>query len=335
MKTHTLKAVIVVVFIVMTSFSVIKADPLLQSADEVNIQLSWIHEYSTSAFHTAYENGYFDDENLDVTFAEGGFSENGYIDPIQEVVSGNYDFGLASGVQLIAAAIEDKPVVAVAALLQRSPQAIISLGESNIRSPRDLTGHRVALNTGASEAAFYALLDLSNIDRDEVEVVPRTSFGIDPVVNGEVDAFSGWIINEGVMLAEAGEESNFILFSDYAVDTYEILIFTTQDKIDNNPELVERFLRATLKGAQDVIDDPEQATENTLMFGDALGYDEQLRRLEATIPLMNVPGFHLGAMEMEVWEATQQILLDSGLVEQPIDLEIVFDTTFIDTIFSQ
>jgi ABC-type nitrate/sulfonate/bicarbonate transport system substrate-binding protein len=84
------------------------------------------------------------------------------------------------------------------------------------------------------------------------------------------DVLAGWIINEGVMVREAGKEPQYILFSDYGFDTYDILIFTSEDTVKNRPDVVERFLRATFAGMQDVIADPQKAAEAVLSYNDQL-----------------------------------------------------------------
>lgn len=331
-KHHIIRLVAIVLLVALSGMSLLRAEPLAQD-EVVSLQMSWIHEYSSSLFHTADHNGHYTDEGLNVTIAEGGFSEAGYIDPITEVLAGNAEFGLGNAMQLLQARADGKPVVAVASILQRSPLALISLKDNDIRGPQDLVGQRVAVNQDETEALFNALLDFSDVDVAAVNVLPRATFGIDPLLNDEVDVMTSWIVNEGVMIEEAGQEANYILFSDYALDSYDFLIFTTEDIIENQPELVERFLRATFNGAQDAIDNPDQAVEATLTFAEGLDYDAQLRRLEATIPLMNVPGRNLGEMDIEVWDATQQILFDAGLLADMVDIESVYTMAFIEAIY--
>src|SRR5262249_48707430 len=64
--------------------------------DVINYQMGWVHEYSSSAFYMAIANGHYAKENLDVKLSVGGFSDKGYIDPVEQVVSGAADFSEAS-----------------------------------------------------------------------------------------------------------------------------------------------------------------------------------------------------------------------------------------------
>ncbi|MCI0713774.1 MAG: ABC transporter substrate-binding protein, partial [Chloroflexi bacterium] len=168
------------------------------------------------------------------------------------------------------------------------------------------------------------------ISEDDVNVISRATFGIDPLINGEVDVLAAWITNEGIMVREAGFEPNFILLSDYGVDTYDFVVFTTQDMVDNRPEVVNGFVDGLLAGIQDVISDPNKAIDYTLKYGPDLDRDQQFARLQATLPLMNVPNSTPGLMDSEIWEANQQLLLENDVTESEIDLSTVFTNRFVE-----
>jgi NitT/TauT family transport system substrate-binding protein len=302
--------------------------------DTINYQMGWVHEYSSAPFYMAVANGHYAKENLDVTLGVGGFGESGYIDPVEQVVSGAADFSEASVFALLEARAQGKPIVAIATLNQRSPFAVISLAETGIVRPQDLAGKTVAIAAGGAELELDALLRSQTIDASTLNVVERTTFGIDPLVNGEVDAFGGWIINEGVALEESGAEPSFLLLSDYGIDTYDLLIFTTEDMVANHPEKVERFLRATLAGLQDTIDDPEKAIDVTLTYDKALVRDEQLRRLQAFIPLIQPAGTKIGTMQPEIWEFNYQVMLDGAMLTEAQDVTKAYTSAFLDKIYS-
>lgn len=296
----------------------------------VRIQLGWVHEFSSAGFYAAEKNGHFAEHNLTATLAAGGFDSNGYIDPIALVTSGGADFGVTSAASLIQARAAGQQVVGIAAIFQRSPAAIITLDSSGIKRPQDLIGRRVAVaDSGAGPYSF--LLTLQRIDPASVHTVPRTSFGIEPLAKGEVDAMYAWVINEGVQLREAGQTPTILLLSDYGIETYDLVLFTSERMITDNPDLVARVLQASLQGWQDVIADPAQAAQLTLMYDPALELAGQQRRLEAALPLLLPAGGRLGTMQPEVWQTTQQVLLDEHALDAPIDLSQVYTQEFLDT----
>lgn len=298
----------------------------------VSLQLSWTHEYSSAMFYAAEKNGHFAAQNLQVSLVEGGFNDQGYIQPIDEVVAGSSTFGLASATSLIEARAQGKPVVAIASVLQRSPLAIISLADRGIARPGDLIGRSVSVADGGALQMYHSILSSQGIDLAQVEVISRTSFGIDPLLSGEIDSLVAWVINEGVQVREAGREPTFILASDYGVDTYDFVIFTTEQVINERPAEVERFLRAVLQGIEDVIADPAQGAAYAVAYNPKLDQAGQEQRLNATIPLINPPGTRLGEMRPDIWEFTQQMMIGEGSLERPIDLNTVYTMAFLDKI---
>jgi NitT/TauT family transport system substrate-binding protein len=300
----------------------------------VSIQLSWVHEYSSAAFYAAEKNGHFAERGLQVELREGGFKDGKYIVPIDEVVEGKEDFGLSDSESLILARSQGKPVVAIASILQRSPFALISLADKNIRTPKDLIGKKVSVSDGGATQIYNTLLATQKIDQSKVNFVPRTSFGVDPLLNGDVDVLGGWIINEGVQIKEAGKEPSFLLMSDYGVDTYDFVVFTTEKMIQERPELVQAMVASIVDGMKDVIANPAQAAEYAVAYGKDLKLDGQRRRVEASIPLMNPAGTKPGNMSAETWTLTQQILLDQKVLDKPIDLTKVYTLTFLDKVYA-
>lgn len=302
---------------------------------QVTVQMAWSHEYSAAGYYAAEHNGHFAEQNLEVRLQEGGFNAQGYIDPVAKVLAGEADFGATSASSLLLARSEGKPVVAVATVLQRSPFALISLAENNIVHPSDLVGKRVAVSEGGATAIYQALLTSQGIDPSQVNTVPRTSFGIDPLINKEVDVLGGWIINEGVLVQEAGLEPNFILSGDYGIDTYDSLIFTTEAMVADQPEVVERFLRAVVAGLEDVVAEPDRAIELARTYNNSLILEEQQRRMRAWLPLMKPAGSSIGAMKAGIWDLTYQILLDQGILNQPLDIEGAYNLAFLEKIYNR
>ncbi|GAB4198794.1 MAG: hypothetical protein OHK0022_18500 [Roseiflexaceae bacterium] len=298
----------------------------------VNIQLSWVHEYSSSPFYAAEKNGRFAAQGLEVSLLEGGFKDSQVIDGLDQVLAGEADLGVTSASRLLQARAAGKPVVAVAALFQRSPLAILSLDKTGIQRPQDLIGKRVAVAEDGAKIAYLALLAGQGLDESKITTILREGFGIEPLASGKVDALVAWRINEGVMLSEAGLTPNIMMFSDYGVETYDLVLFTTEKQIVERPDLIQRVVTAVMQGTQDVLDNPEQAVQYTLVYNNKLDSVGQLRRLQASLPLINPAGSKPGRMQVEVWQSTQQLLIDYKILQQPVDLKAAYTTRFLDAI---
>ena len=298
-------------------------------ADEVTIQMSWTYDYSASGLYAAEMNGHFAEQNLKVTFHEGGFGSGGYIEPINEVVGGSADFGMSSASTLIKARAEGKPVVGVLSALQRSPFVLISLEKSGITQPSDLVGKTVSVSAGGAMATYLSLLQQQGIDPSTVNTVERTDFGIDPLLKGEVDVLGGWIINEGVMVEEAGETPSYILPSDYGIESYDFIVFTTEDMVKNHPDTVQRVVNALVAGLNDVVADSAQAVEFTLTYNPELDRAQQQRRLDAMLALIRPSGAQVGMMNESVWQSTYDVMVEQGSLNETVDLSTVYTTEFL------
>ena len=138
-----------------------------------------------------------------------------------------------------------------------------------------------------------------------------------------------WVINEGVQLDEAGLKTNVMLMSDYGVDSYELVLFTTEKMLAEHPDTAKRLVQAVVQGMQDVISNPEQAAKQVLAYDNKLNLEGQRRRIEATLPLLNPPGTELGMMQPDIWKMTHQIMLDQKVLAQPINLDQAYTTKLL------
>jgi NitT/TauT family transport system substrate-binding protein len=307
--------------------------PTFTPNDKVSIQLSWTHDFSLAAFYTAEKNHHFQEQNLTANLVEGGFSGGKYIVPIDQVVNNTVDFGMSSASDLLIARAEGKPVVGLATIFQRSPLAIITLAKNNIRRPQDLIGKRVTVADGGATQVYTTLLTSQGIDPAKVTLIPRTTDGIDPLINGDVDALVGWVINEGVQVREAGQQPSFMLMSDYGVDSYDFVLFTSDQMLKTRPDLCERLLRAITSGLKDEVANPDQAVSYVLNYGKGLDSQGQNSRLQASIPLINPPGTKLGMMTDSNWAIAYKILLDQKIISTAIDYKTAYTLQVLNKIY--
>jgi ABC-type nitrate/sulfonate/bicarbonate transport system substrate-binding protein len=129
-----------------------------------------------------------------------------------------------------------------------------------------------------------------------------------------------------------GIKNSSIWPSDYGVPFYADVVFTTDDFIAKNPDVVERFLRATLRGWQFAVENPEKATTNTLAFDPKLDQAFQLLSLKATIPLVDTGNLPVGVMEPEMWQQMYDILLEQKVITTPFDISTAYTSEFMDKI---
>lgn len=300
--------------------------------DAVTVQLSWFHTAEFAGFYAAEEQGFYADENLDVTLLAGGPDA----DPVGALTSGDAQFAVTTGDAVLRARAADKNVKAVAAIYRRSPLAVMSLAGSGIQQPADLEGRTVGvISTDLDtpyDVQFVAMLNQVGIPLDSLELVALQEYhGADDLLSGRMEAASSMFSTNEMAQAELeGHEINSIFYSDYGVYVYANPILTTDALIAENPELVQRFVDATLRGYQFTLENPEEAAAITLDYDESLDREAQAATLQAQIPLIDTGTANLGVMEERVWASTQDILLNQGIIQEPQDISEVYTNEFVE-----
>jgi ABC-type nitrate/sulfonate/bicarbonate transport system substrate-binding protein len=299
--------------------------------DKVSVQLSWFHSAEFIGFYVADQLGYYTAENLVVTLVPGGPD----IDPVASVVKGASQFGITSGDSIIRSQLAGQNLVAVSSIYRKSPLLVMSLANSGITTPNDLVGKTVGVVSQAMDSTwdiqFIAMLKKVGVDQAKIKFVPNQEFhGAADLHTGRMDATSGtFLTNELVQAKMDGENITPIYYRDYGVDFYNNLIFTNAQLVADKPDLVKRFIQATLRGYQYAIENPKEAASITLKYDKNLDVAFQQATLEAQIPLMDTGDAPLGWMDADVWANTQTILLDQGYIKSSVDLAKVYTNAFI------
>jgi NitT/TauT family transport system substrate-binding protein len=292
--------------------------------DSVTLQLKWIHQAQFAGYYVAQELGYYQEENIELSILPGGPE----VDYFQVLEDGKADFAVARPEGIFLERAEGNLITAVAVIYQINPFLLVSKQGSGITSPEDFPGKVVALAGTGSNVQFDAMLKNLEIDPDTINFVPF-EFDYKPFVEGEVDVLPSFAAGSLLDVEQLGIPLNYIWPSDYGVDWYSDTLVVADRLLDENPELVERFVRATLQGHQYAFTHPEEAAEISLNYAEIQDYDLQLEMLRASIPLIHTGSVKLGEMDPAVWDSMQQDLLDQGLLESPQPLDEIFDESLV------
>ncbi|WP_341503855.1 diguanylate cyclase [Gallaecimonas sp. GXIMD4217] len=221
--------------------------------EQVTLQLRWKHQFQFAGYYLAKAKGYYRDEGLEVTILENGPGQPG---PLTKVVNKEVEFGItASGVVVEYA--NGAPVVVLAAIFQHSPVTWLVRGDRGIESLHDLAGKRLMTLLPVMESVeLLAPFLVEGMTLEQLELVP-TSFDIQDLVDGRVDAFNAYLSNEPFLLERRGIPFKLIQPRTYGVDFYGDVLFTHAELARRNPELVRRFRRASLRGWRDTMADIE------------------------------------------------------------------------------
>ncbi len=300
--------------------------------DEVTVQFSWFHSAEFAGFYAAQEQGYYADENLVVNLV-GGDPET---DPVAEVVSGNAQFGITAGDNIIRAREAGQDVVAVSSILRHSPFIVMTMADSGIKKPQDLVGKTIGtvspyLDT-TWDIQFLAMLSRLGIDRSSVSFVTNELYdGAADLKSGRMDAATGFFsTHEAVKAKLDGDEVELLFLSDYGVVIYANPIFTTGAIVQEQPELVERFVQATLKGYQYAIEHPKEAGELALKHDDTLDPALEVEIMRTQIPLIDTGDAPIGWMDEEVWQSTQDVLVEQEIVSSAVEVDKLYTNEFVE-----
>lgn len=302
---------------VLTTAWLLAASPTLaqQSSTPVRVQLSWYHQFQFAAFYAAIDQGFYRDVGLDVSLLEGGLDT----DVASLVAAGEADFGVGNA-SLLVDRFSGKPVVAVAALMQHSPVALLARRTAGIQSIKDLQGKRIQCRpTDCLEVT--ALLQAAGVKTHSVRFTSFTSKAfIERLETADATAID--LTNEGFQIRLRPDE--FITFNarDVGFDPFGDILFTS-DKLARDNELVDRFRAATLKGHVYAMNNPDAIIRLIKQK-----YDSQYRsidrlRFEADSlrPLSRTDIVEPGYMSTFRWEAIRDAFHKQKLVSAnfPVD----------------
>jgi NitT/TauT family transport system substrate-binding protein len=339
MRSKTKKAMVVVMAVMMLllsacgsnantgeSTSAAGGNAETKELKKVVLRLKWVHQAQFAGFYAAVEKGFYKDAGLDVEIRPGGSD----FPSVQMVASGSEEFGVTGADQILLAREKGVPVTALSTIYRETPFVLFSLKESGITSMDDLAGQPVGVKLGGNEELTYrAMAKNAGVDSAKIKEMP-IKFDLSPLLSGQVKVWPGYVINEVLAVQELGHEVNMIKPSDYGINFYADTLFTKQDLIDKDPELVKNFVQASMKGWNYAIENPDEAAGFGLKYADNLNLEHEKSMMKASIPLLQPDNLPLGKMDTEAWETLQKSLIDLKFLKKEQDLKHVFTNQFIE-----
>jgi len=296
----------------------------------VTLFMSYVPSVQFAPVYVAAERGYFADEGIEVRF-EPSLNE---ADGVERIASNDLKFGLISGEQVVLARARQRPVVYVFEWYHRFPVGVVSLAERNITRPEELAGKVVGVPgpQGASYIGLRALLNAAGLRESDLAELRSIGFAApENVCENKVEAAVVYIANEPLTIERECAPVNVIEVSDYATLVSNGLV-TNERTIMDQPELVRGMSRALRRGLTDTLADPDAAFEISVeKYVTDLPreqYATQRQVLQNSMALWRSED--LGRTNPAAWEATQAILLETGLLDSPLaDLTACYTMRFL------
>ena len=214
-----------------------------QKLDKVSFGTNWVAEAEHGGFFQALADGTYKKYGLDVTIVPGGPNANNRI----LMTSGKIEFYMsANTLQSFDAVSNNIPTLAVAAIFQKDPQVLLAHPESNVKKLEDLKP--LTLFVSKEGMATYFQWLKSEYGFDETKVKPYT-FNPQPFLADLKSAMQGYVTSEPYGVEkEAKFKPTILLLADYGFNTYSTLIETRRELTESKPDLVQRFIDASVIG---------------------------------------------------------------------------------------
>lgn len=293
--------------------------------DPVTLQLKWVAQAQFAGYYAAAGEGFYEAECLDVTLNPGGPD----IVPEQVVAGGQAQFGINFVPSLLSAREQGTNLVNIAQIFERSAMREISWADSNIASPEDLRGKRVAVWFGGNEFELLATLAKYEIDKDaDVELVQQP-FDMNLLIERQVDAAAAMTYNELAQVLETADPATGELFTldqlsiiDFNEEGTAMLqdgIFTTEEWLadEANQDIATRFLRASFRGWIFCRDNVDACVDYVLEQGPALPRGHQTWMMNEVNKLIWPSTAGIGQMDSAIFQQTVDIATQFGVISAP------------------
>lgn len=295
----------------------------------VSIGVGYIPSVQFATYYAAMEKGFFREEGLEVSL-EYGF-ENDYL---KLVGVGERQFMIGSGDQVIIGRAQGLPVRYVMNWYTRYPVVVFAKEAAGITQPADLAGKRIGMPGpfGATYVALLGILEAAGLTESDVQLESIGFTQAAAVSEGTVDAAVDYAVSGPVILQQAGEAISTIGLDQYLTMPSNGLV-TNEATLESDPELVRRLVRASLRGVEYTLVNPDEAFAIALKYvPEAGGENETINRaiFDATLAYWQVEaGSTPGATELTEWQAATEFMQRIGLVESAPPADEMFTNDFL------
>jgi ABC-type nitrate/sulfonate/bicarbonate transport system substrate-binding protein len=284
------------------------------------------------AAYVAQEKGYFAEQSLEVDLRHASTGEH-----LQLLLSGDVDFTTADAASVLKRRSDPGlPIVAFALFGQKGQQGFISLTNSEINSPPDWEGKTFGYKSSVPPD-YLAILKDAGVDRSKITEV-RVGFDPRVLTEGQVDILAVFKSNEPDTIKSLGFDVNLWDPSDFGAPSLGLTYIATSELAEQDPELVEKFLKATLKGLEFALEEnnEEETLDIILRFARDEKRKHQRFMLRSEIDDAVGPvteSYGAGWMTDQQWEALYQHLIQYDALAKPFDYKTAFTDQFLEAAY--
>ncbi|MGE0255450.1 MAG: ABC transporter substrate-binding protein [Alphaproteobacteria bacterium] len=298
------------------------------AADKITFGTNWVAQAEHGGYYQAVVGGLYAAAGIDVTIRPGGPR----IDNAQLLAGGALDFAIVSNSMNSLNFVEAKvPMVAVGAFFQKDPQCFMA-HKGAYKSIADMKGAKVEISAGSRATYWPFLVKTFGLSDDQIRPY---NFQIAPLVADKTLVQQGYITVSGYQAAAADIDADLFHFFDYGWSSYSAIMTTSQKLVDENPDLVKRFMDATIKGWYAYLHgDPSKADAMILQHNP----DYTQKKLDESRAAMKQFGIveaadtatmGIGAMTDARWKDFYDKMVASGLYKADLDYKKAYTLAFV------
>ena len=300
-----------------------------QENKSVVLQLEWEHEFQFAGYYAAVWQGFYEDAGLDVEIRSAFSADGEFFSSDAELLAGNAHFA-TGGLDAIMGRAQGHEYVVLSPIFQRSPVAIFSLASTDLETPEQVSRLRIAA-TGdpGTRVHIESMMFAAGIPANQTMFV-NAEPSIETLIAGAADAIVTYEVSANYRAQELGVSLNTMRFDEHNVDFYGDVLYTTQNVIDSDPNIVTKFTEATLRGWQYALENPQEIADQisselprfVYEYADVQGYNRYFAdRINSYLLYPTIP---LGHNQMERWKYAYSLLEQQGLIGQPFFLQDLF-----------
>lgn len=302
-------------------------------AEKITLKLNWIPGGDHCFYFVAKDKGLYTQEGLDVTIERG----RGSGDTVKRVDIGTVDIGLADTGTLVVARSKGAKVKDIAMIYANSPNGIKTRLDTGIKGPKDLEGKSVGVPAGDAQRVLWPALARANgVNMDKVRLINiKPGAKAQSLGAKKVDAVFDWIVGETPYWATGLDKDKLVLipWSKYGVNPYGNALMASEKTIAERPDMLRKFLNATMKAWQWSIQNPDEA------MAIIVKYNPEIPPLNAKIRFVNdIRNLvdvelnrknKLGWIDLKRMKATVDNINKYFPVETPVTVEDMYTTEFL------
>ncbi len=278
---------------------------------KVKLALNWVPEPEFGGFYAARDTGAYAKQNLDVEILGGGAG----VPVVQMVATGQADFGIAGGDEVVTARARGVDIVALYSIYQTSPQGIMAHSSRGAKAIKDLLGSgTLAMEPGLPYAAYLK----KKYGFDGVQIVPYDG-GVARFVSDTNYAQQCFITSEPIAAKKKGAQPTVFLVADEGFNPYVGVIITRRELVEKNKAFVKSFIQASREGWRSYLDNPATANATMAKLNTSMDAETFAAAADAQKPLIETAETKtkgLGMMTKERWETLANQLVDLKIIDK-------------------